>query len=539
MKKIVIFTLFVWSSTLMNAQNSKEMLMLEKFNLRPIESVFDKRLGEIDKETGALRVNRHEYFKSEKQEIESIAWFYLKATQDVYKLNLDHVIFSHTVRSPLGHYVYFFQYINNIPVFSTCFTVYINRENIVKYALNEFRNVLGYADAETSPSITADEALTIAYDYLNIKRETIREPKTGLVYFESMDKGLELAWKINIDAIEPLGSWQVFVNAQNKRIIHVEDRRMFANGTGKVFLVNPLVSANVSYGHNNCYLHNNGATNPCLESQLVQVTLNDLTFENNQYKLKGPYCEVENFDLPSVPIPEPSTPNFNFTRNQGGFAAVMCYYHVDLAARRILELGYNIPNSLKKLKIDPHGKDGVRDASYNKDFNYITMGSQYGIGNTFIPTAEDADVIWHEYAHAMQNHLGAGDVSPGNPQGMTPNWALSLQEGSSDYWATSYKRSLYPDNWAVFALWYDMNNTPGAIGIPRRLDRDWKFPDDYDNALTASCRGQIWSSALMKIWGDLGRDITDKLFLEMHLAGDLSSLRKGATAFMQVTGEFI
>ena len=38
----------------------------------------------------------------------------------------------------------------------------------------------------------------------------------------------------------------------------------------------------------------------------------------------------------------------------------------------------------------------------------------------------------------------------------------------------------------------------------------------------------------MKIWGDLGRDITDQLFLEAHLIwGQSPSLQDGATAFMQ------
>ena len=38
----------------------------------------------------------------------------------------------------------------------------------------------------------------------------------------------------------------------------------------------------------------------------------------------------------------------------------------------------------------------------------------------------------------------------------------------------------------------------------------------------------------MKIWGDLGREITDKLFLETHyLWGYSPTMREAATAFMQ------
>jgi hypothetical protein len=46
--------------------------------------------------------------------------------------------------------------------------------------------------------------------------------------------------------------------------------------------------------------------------------------------------------------------------------------------------------------------------------------------------------------------------------------------------------------------------------------------------------GEIWSSALMKIWGDLGRDITDQLFLETHFIwGQSPNMRDAAAAFIQ------
>jgi hypothetical protein len=215
----------------------------------------------------------------------------------------------------------------------------------------------------------------------------------------------------------------------------------------------------------------------------------------------------------------------------------MCYYHVDLAARRFLELGREVPDGLKKLRIDPHGWDGSQNAEYKPGPNYITMGSGFGYDDTFVPAAEDADVIWHEYGHAIQCNfpgVGPGFEDPITPGGQA-NLAGALQEGSSDYWAASYRRSLYPNNnWGAHALWFNM-------GPNRRVDLNWKYPDDYDiTAISGHRNGQIWSSALMKIWADLGRDITDNLFLEMHLNwGDASHIRDGATEFMQVAKDFI
>jgi len=524
MKKTASLVLFALSITLINAQNTRELSMFKRLNLRPIESIVDEQRGRVDKETGALRVNWNEHFESETKEANEIALFYLQEKREVYGLNsnLDDIKIVQTVESPSGIYIYIQQYVNNIPIFATNFIVYINKENIVTCALNEFRNTVKYKDIRSIPSVNDNDALKIANEYLNVKREVIGEHKPELVYFESLDKGLELAWKINTVSMEHTGSWRIFVSASDGRIIHAENSIIPATGGGKVFRPNPLVCANVSYGGN--YVHNNGATNSYLDGQLMQVTLNDLTYQSGLYKLNGPYCAVEDFDWPfGHTIPELPTPNFNYTRAQEEFAAVMSYYHVDLAARRILELGYNMPDGLKNFRIDPHGAWGDRNAYYSwPPNNNITLGSEYGSGyNTFVPAAEDADIIWHEYGHAIQWNL--------TPAGMSySGQTQSLQEGSSDYWATSYKRSLYPNYWEALCVWFDMDD----LYVGRRTDLNWVYPTNYGYG--GHNAGQIWSSALMKIWGDLGRDITDNLFLESHLIWGYSpTLRDAATAFMK------
>ncbi len=104
---------------------------------------------------------------------------------------------------------------------------------------------------------------------------------------------------------------------------------------------------------------------------------------------------------------------------------------------------------------------------------------------------------------------------------------MSVQEGSSDYWAISYKRSLSSYNWGLFANWDGHNE----FWDGRRADLDWVYPDDY---VAGHEGGQIWSSALMKIWGDLGKDVTDRLFLETHfLWGSTPSMEDAAEAFIQ------
>lgn len=470
MRKIATLMLFALSISLTNAQNERESSVLEKLNLKSIESVFDERGKKVDRETGALRVNRNEYFVSETAtDASEIALHYLQEKADIYGLssNPDDIKVAKVVESAAGKYVYCKQYVNDILVDKTNFIVYIDNEDVVRYALNEFRNIDESKAVTTKSSVKESEALNMAYEYLDIKRNIIGEPKTQLVYFESIDNGLELAWKINVASIS--ASWQIFVSAASGRIIHAQDIAMYATGSGDVFIPNPLVSANKSYEDTCsidtcCFSHNNGQTNACLNDQLIRVTLHDITVENGVYKLEGPYCVIKAFLGNGTYESLDST--FHYTRDEIMFRAVMCYYHIDLSARRILQLGYNIPG-LDTLKVDPHfvpiGDPQGIQAKYLSGENFIIVGGRRG---NVVHSAEDADVIWHEYGHAIQWNLPGGvDISD---VGETK----ALMEGSADYWAASYKRSLYPDNWAEMGLWYHMNATANMC----ELNRDWQYP---------------------------------------------------------------
>jgi hypothetical protein len=520
MKKIMMFSLFLLSITLLKAQKPKEVSTFEKINLKPIECIVDEEFGKIDKETKALRVNRNEYFQFENNETEAIVLSYLKEKQNVYGLseNLEDFKIIKVVESPAGKYVYCQQYINNIPVYATNFVIYINKENVVTYALNEFRNITKYKDVIKESSITNGEAIKIAQKYLDTK-DIIGEPKIELVYFESIDKGLELAWKVNINSLNPLGDWLIFVSATDKYIIHSEDIAIYVDVSTKVFNPNPISTAQTTYGSNSYYKDNNDATNSYLNAQLKTVTLSNIKYESGIYKLEGTYCKIEDIENPTghninpVITTSGGFTGFNYTRDQTEFEAIMCYYHVDAAGKRVSQLGYNV-SGLNAIRVDPHGLSGADNSHYVSSSNYLAFG------DGGVDDAEDADVIWHEYGHAIQNNLGMGNMSYSGE-------TMSLQEGSSDYWAVSQKRSLSSYNWGLFADWDGHNE----FWAGRRADLNWVYPTDY---VPGHNGGQIWSSALMKIWGDLGKDITDKLFLETHLIwGQSPSMRDAATAFIQ------
>jgi len=61
-----------------------------------------------------------------------------------FSFSVDDIKTVKIAESPAGQYVYFQQYLNDIPIFATNFIVFVSNENVVRYALNEFRDVSKY-----------------------------------------------------------------------------------------------------------------------------------------------------------------------------------------------------------------------------------------------------------------------------------------------------------------------------------------------------------------------------------------------------------
>ncbi len=114
--------------------------------------------------------------------------------------------------------------------------------------------------------------------------------------------------------------------------------------------------------------------------------------------------------------------------------------------------------------------------------------------------AEDADVIIHELGHGLHDWLANG-VSNGD----------GLSEGTGDYFANSYTRHLElltpsdPEYFWVFK--WDGHN-------PCWQGRVTNYGGTYPSGSAPHTRGQHWSTAMMKIWDEVGGQETDVLMIE-------------------------
>ena len=199
--------------------------LLEKHNLKRIETETIESII-YDVETGVVRLINENYV-SELDDVVEVAMSYLQEKADIFGISINETdIKLDRVWVDLAGTIFvdFNQYLNNIQVYAGIFRTFNGRsngQNILLKAQNMFRNVALYDDVFTIPAIEANEALKIAFICLNVIGEIIGDPVMQIVYFESIDKGLELAWKIDFSSLRPLGKWEIFVSAIDKNIIQV------------------------------------------------------------------------------------------------------------------------------------------------------------------------------------------------------------------------------------------------------------------------------------------------------------------------------
>src|SRR5262249_52890334 len=195
------------------------------------------------------------------------------------------------------------------------------------------------------------------------------------------------------------------------------------------------------------------------------------------------------------------TLNFFYDRSDpnGHFEETMAYYHIDRAQARIQALGFTDVNNRVQIA---NVNDLRRDDSF---YDPTSTELMFGVGG--VDDAEDAEVIIHEYGHAIQDNqvpgFGGGDEG-------------AMGEGFGDYLSASFNDTLsnkITDRFCI-ASWdatsYSTSNPPCL----RRLDSTKHFPEKADGEVHDD--GEMWSAALFKARGRAGADVMDSLVLEAH-----------------------
>jgi zinc metalloprotease ZmpB len=198
---------------------------------------------------------------------------------------------------------------------------------------------------------------------------------------------------------------------------------------------------------------------------------------------------------------------FRYTRHQDGFEQVMAYYWITEAQKYIHRLGFGesrrpIDNRPQAVRINQLGVDNSFATDHPKN--------ELRFGKGGVDDAEDAEVILHEYGHAI--HFSQ-NFAFGSEQ------AGAISEGFADYWAVTVadvvSRALGVPEREPLPCVADWDSTSYTSTVPhclRRVDTNLHFPADLNGEVHHD--GQIWSRALWDIRQALGHVKADTIILQ-------------------------
>ena len=444
-----------------------------------------------------------------------------------------------------GETLRFQQMISGVPVFQSEVVVHFNNKGVVTYTSESLEK--NAANISVIPAISSETAISRAKTEMNLQGDIMFE-ENKLFVWQTEDNQTKLVYRVVLNSFETPGSWEAMVDAASGNVLRVQDIAFYYKhdhdhgdpqnddaaksvtntveaGTGYIFNPDPLSYTGSTYGGQ--YVDGNDATNDALDEARQLVTIPELELAGGMYKLKGTYAEIKELEAPATGLFTQASPDFLFNRNEQGFEAVNAYWHIDNMQRYVNEtLGIEcLPMTNGGVVwFDPHGVGGA-DNSYYSNGRLV-------FGEGCVDDAEDADVVIHELGHGVHDWVTGGSLSQ----------VQGLSEGSGDYWGQSYSRSLgqwepSDPQYQWFFNWDGHNTCWGG----RTTGYGGTYPPPGGTPIHTA--GQIWATSLMRIWDRIGREKTDRAFLEGLAMTNASTNQQNAAravrqAALDMVGQF-
>jgi hypothetical protein len=310
------------------------------------------------------------------------------------------------------------------------------------------------------------------------------------------------AWTVTAFSLDPAVTGTAVVDAATGRLIELHDDRRFVDKTATVFDPNPIVTSHdttlaepgLDLGGVDTDLNS-----PALSAQLRTLALPELNPAALQKgKLRGPWVTVQG------PLPFGSRSHYPFNRANPRFEAAMAYAHLDRLQRWIQEIGFT-------------GAAGVNNESQNVyalpvltyDNSFYQPGNDIMVlGAGGVDDGEDAEVIVHEYGHAIHD-------------AQVPGWGANSQggamgEGWGDFLAAAYyARTSGGFQDACVAEWDSTSYSSTTPTCLRRTDGTKHWPEARANEVHDD--GEMWSAFLWRLRGLIGGSAQDASFNSIKL----------------------
>lgn len=434
---------------------------------------------------------------------ESSARRFLSEHAQLFKLDptLTDLSVTRQTESLIGAQFVFEQRHHGIPVYDGQIKVLFDGEGRIRAVNNSYVPLTGIVDP--TPLVSSGQAVEAGRIHLEKNQtqglldEEIPAPIANLVVYAE-DGTPTLAWEVIHHTWGP--TWHVFIDAKTGHVLKpAQDLNRYATpirGLGQVFVTNAIVATG-----DPSLRDNKDAASAVPSSAYKTVVLERLL--GTGY-LEGAYAS-SSASKKRVYSP---THQFLFDRSSNGFSETMGYYFLDFAQQRIQALGFTDAKSInarqQAFSIDRSPKDNSFYSPSSRDITFGTGG---------VDDAEDAEMIWHEYGHSIQDYLvdRFGTTAESGAMG----------EGFGDYWSGTLGEQYntislngVPEK-VCLAEWDSTTYRTGTPTCLRRLDGTKHYPEDMVGEVHDD--GEMWSSVLWLIRAALGADRADRVILQHHI----------------------
>jgi hypothetical protein len=445
----------------------------------------------------------------------------LKDTRNIDRVQKPEQLVLQEIKENAGKwYVTFRQFHQGLPVFDgSVKMIFTNQKKLITVTDNIKSNLPEPTEFRAGRALVSEKAKEL-FEW-DDQYDTIEFIDKG--YF-----GQKPAYKVDIEAHNPLGQWEIFVDGVDAQVRDIKTNirqqdaptpnpaieegatpqpitteaateepeieileTFFSRVLGKIYPKTPADTQTVEPMANE-YVYISG--------QQQQTTDEEGYFENPQQQwyslfLDGPYVTVhDDSATTNVEIinENPEDP-FTWDENSASLASINSFYHVNkmheyFANNHNFNLDKNIPLTVNSELVAAY-LNGC-GAWFNNDLKKIEMGTG---GTQSCPEelnyALSSDVVYHEYSHFVIEEI----THLPNIYGAE---SAALGEGLADYFAAT------------------INNDPvwGDVVSPNRtrnLDNTLQY--DADMLGQSHHDGQIFSGALWDLRQEIGAEATDRL----------------------------
>ncbi len=452
-----------------------------------------------DKSSGAVKRLFHAQSKVFPGKPQEAARAFLSSNHGLFGLSqeLSNLQIKECAKTPLGERVVFRQYHNQIPIMGAEVTVSVSDKNRIFFVENSsIQNV----KVDVRPDVEKDKAIAAARAALSVEPSGVEKASSELVILPSGSRQ-HLAWRVIISKKGLIDkAWLVYVDAKNGWVLLKKKLQSSASGSGKVYKENPITTPS-----------------------LAGVTLKNL--DGGSTVLAGDYGKPYNAEclesvddgssISSLSTVSSSDRNYSYSGGNNKLEEVMAYYHVNTVHDTLKSLfGFSNLDGQMPLVVnaqDPdYPSDGYDNAFYTRDDTYSDTGFLlFGCGNELNNLGLDADVINHEYGHAVLDH-----IQPDLYETYEHNYTGAIHESTGDVMASYFGSNEEIGEWGLSAK--------DGTSYTRHMNNTRSYPGDvYEPSFGTSeehYTGEILNGVYWNIQEALGADTAFRLYFSaIHL----------------------